>query len=98
MAALIYSRRAVADLDRLLDFLADDPARARAAIAAIEEAVEILERHPLIGRPAEHGMRELVISRGKTGYVALYDFHAQDDLVVILSIRHRREAGYGDTP
>lgn len=29
---------------------------------------------PLIGRPAKGGMRELVISRGKTGYLALYRY------------------------
>ena len=97
MAALIYARRAERDLARFVEFFADDPAQARAAIAAIEEAVEILERHPLIGRPAPHGMRELVISRGNSGYVALYDYHQNDELVVILSIRHQREAGYGDT-
>lgn len=97
MATLIYSRRAEGDLARFAEFLADDPAQGRAAIDAIEEAVEILERHPLIGRPAGHGMRELVISRGKSGYVALYDYHPKDDLVVILSIRHQREGGYGDS-
>jgi plasmid stabilization system protein ParE len=98
LATLIYSRRAAADLDRLADFLADDPAVARAAIDAIADAVEILERHPRIGRPVEHGLRELVISYGKTGYVALYDFDARVQLVVILAIRHQREAGYPDDP
>lgn len=63
-------------------------------IDRISEAVDMLERHPEIGRLAEHGLRELVISRGKTGYVALYDYDADDDLVVILAIRAHREAGY----
>ena len=56
--------------------------------------VLVLEQHPLIGRPAEDGMRELVISRGRTGYVALYDYLAPVDTVVILALRHQREAGY----
>jgi hypothetical protein len=34
--------------------------------------VDILKRHPEIDRPVEDGLRELVISRGRTGYVALY--------------------------
>ncbi|MDR3479759.1 MAG: type II toxin-antitoxin system RelE/ParE family toxin [Burkholderiaceae bacterium] len=38
-------------------------------------------------------LRELVISRGKTGYVALYSFEADQGAVLILAIRHRREAG-----
>lgn len=63
-------------------------------IDRISEAVDVLERHPEIGRLAEQGLRELVISRGKTGYIALYDYHANDDLVVILAIRAQREAGY----
>jgi len=63
-------------------------------IDRIASAVEILEHHPLIGRLVERGMRELVISRRKTGYIALYDDDADDDLVVVLAIRHQREAGY----
>jgi plasmid stabilization system protein ParE len=63
-------------------------------VELIEEAVTILKRHPLIGRPVELNLRELIISRGKTGYVALYSFEADQDAVLILSIRHQREAGY----
>jgi plasmid stabilization system protein ParE len=39
-------------------------------------------------------LRELVISRGRTGYVALYSFEEDRDAVLILAIRHQREAGY----
>jgi plasmid stabilization system protein ParE len=39
-------------------------------------------------------MRELVISRGRTGYLALYDYEEKSDAVLILAIRHQREAGY----
>jgi plasmid stabilization system protein ParE len=95
LARLIYARRAFADLDRLAAFVAEQgDAAVRSVIDLIAEAVELLERHPQIGRPAEHGLRELVISRGKTGYVALYDYDADDDLVIILAIRAQREAGY----
>ena len=65
-----------------------------AVVDVIADAVEVLARHPLIGRLAEHAMRELVISRGKTGYIALYDYDADDDRVVILALRAQREAGY----
>lgn len=95
MARVIYSRRAFDDLDRLAEFVADQgAAAATAVIDLIAEAVELLVHHPEIGRPAEHGLRELVISRGKTGYVALYDFDDVNDLVIILAIRAQREAGY----
>jgi hypothetical protein len=39
-------------------------------------------------------MRELVTSRGKTGFVALYRFSPPLDLVRILRIRHQREPDY----
>ena len=95
MATLIYSRRAFSDLERLVSFAEDrGPAEALAVVAVIAEAVDLLARHPLIGRLAEHGLRELVISRGKTGYVALYDFAPVPDEVVILAIRAQREAGF----
>lgn len=95
MAALIYAPRALADLERLFEFLAEkDPGAAVAAAQAIREAVAILERHPLIGRPVEHGLRELVISHGRTGYVALYRHVLPDGVVLILALRHQREVGY----
>lgn len=96
MARLIYSTRALDDLERVADFLIDtDPAAAAATVDLITEAVAILARHPLVGRPAEHGLRELVISRGRTGYIALYSFEEAQDRILILAVRHQREAGYG---
>ncbi len=95
MTRLSYSPRAILDLERLQDFLADnDPDAAIAAIRSIVHGLSVLEHHPLIGRPAEEGTRELVISRGRTGYVALYDYLAPIDTAVILAVRHQREAGY----
>lgn len=96
MERLIYSTRALDDLERVADFLIDtDPAAAAATVDLITEAVAILARHPLVGRPAEHGLRELVISRGRTGYIALYSFEEAQDRILILAVRHQREAGYG---
>lgn len=95
MAAVTYSARALADLDRLFDFLvAENPNAAAAAAAVIVDAVTILERHPYVGRPVRGRLRELVISYGRTGYVALYRVAARGDRVEILAIRHQREAGY----
>jgi plasmid stabilization system protein ParE len=95
LAAVTYSGRALADLDRLFDFLAaESPNAAVAAAAVIVDAIVILERHPYIGRPVKGRLRELVISYGRTGYVALYRVAARGDRVEILAIRHQREAGY----
>ncbi len=95
MARLSYSAQALADLERLTDFLIEtDPSAAAETVGLIEEAVALLTRHPLIGRPVEFAMHELVISRGRTGYVALYSFEPVQDTVLILAIRHQREAGF----
>jgi len=95
LATLIYAKRAYADLDRLVQSVAGGgPEAMEAVVDVIADAVEILARHPLIGRIAEQSLRELVISRGKTGYIALYDYDPDDDCVVILALRAQREAGY----
>jgi len=99
LARLSYSQRALQDLERLTDFLlASDPQAALRTIDLIEEAVNILKRHPEIGRPVEDGLRELVISRGRSGYLALYSFEQTHDACLILAVRHQREAGYPQEP
>jgi plasmid stabilization system protein ParE len=95
LATIAYSARALADLDRLFDFIAaTHPAAAVNAGQVILDAIGILERHPYIGRPVRGPLRELVISSGRTGYVALYRVNARVDRIEILAIRHQREAGY----
>jgi addiction module RelE/StbE family toxin len=95
VAQIVYSRRALADLERLADFLRGEATGAAvAAIDVIIDGIEILERHPLVGRPCEAGLRELVISYGKSGYVALYSYERTEDVALILAIRHQREAGF----
>ncbi|MBK9441761.1 MAG: type II toxin-antitoxin system RelE/ParE family toxin [Comamonadaceae bacterium] len=83
------------DLDRLVEVLLDEwPLGATATVDMVVEALHILAQHPKIGRPVAHGLRELVISRGKSGYLALYDYDEQHDMVIVLALRHQREAGY----
>ena len=95
MATVVYGAKAVADLERLFKFLAQhDQASAAASAAAIRGAVEMLAEHPLIGRKVSGNVRELVISFGRTGYLALYRFMPALEEVRVLSIRHQREIGY----
>lgn len=54
----------------------------------------MLAHHPLIGRIIEGGLRELVISFGKNGHLALYRFVPARREVRILAIRHQRELDY----
>ena len=95
MAQVVYSENALANLGRAFDFLAEhDPDVAMATAVAIREAVEVLASHPLIGRIVAGELRELVISYGRTGYVALYRFLPAQDRIRILAIRHQRELDY----
>ena len=90
MTSLAYDERALGDLIRLADFLAkEDSATGRATIDLIKEAFGVLERHPLIGKRVVGELRELVIARGKTGYLALYEYQARSDRVIVRAIRHQ---------
>lgn len=94
---IAFSARAFDDLDRLTDFLLEIDAELACRMAPlILEALQILERHPYIGRPVAAGRRELVISRRRSGYLALYRMDELRQQIDILAIRHQREAGYPD--
>jgi plasmid stabilization system protein ParE len=94
MAAISYAPRASSDLLRLVDFLAEsDPPVAAETADLIVSAVNALQHHPLLGRTVESDYRELAISRGRSGYLALYRYDEARDRVLVLAIRHQREAG-----
>jgi plasmid stabilization system protein ParE len=95
MAQIRYSAQALTDLERISDFLIPEGSDlVLYTLDLIEEAVSILARHPMIGRTVNASLRELVISRGKTGYVALYSYESAEDTVLVHAIRHQREAGF----
>lgn len=95
MAQVIYSDEALADFERIIEFLLDTSAETAAqTLVNIRSAIGILEAHPLIGRRIDNHIRELVISQGATGYVALYRFDPAGGVIRLLRISHQREAGY----
>jgi plasmid stabilization system protein ParE len=98
VARVIYSPNALANLERAFSSLEEvAPGAAIPAIPAIDAirtAIEMLEHHPLIGRIVAGDLRELVISFGRTGYLALYRFVPSRGVVRILAIRHQRELDY----
>ena len=73
-----------------------DPVAAGDTAEIMIGGLKILKDHPLVGRPAELGYRELLISRGRTGFVALYKYEVERDAEIILAIRHQREGGFSD--
>jgi plasmid stabilization system protein ParE len=86
MARVEKTTRALAGLERLVDFLAEhDPKLARERIISVRRAFELRADHPLPGREAEDGRRELILSRGKFGYVAKYRWLPGEAIVLILA-------------
>jgi len=96
MPPLKWSVAAVRDLERLHTFLVSkSPNAASRAIQAIREGVRALATHPEIGRPIDElppEFREWIVEFGSGAYVVLYRYSGSE--VVLLAVRHGREAGY----
>ncbi len=92
MTRWVLSVDAANDLEALVDFLlAKLPREAVKTVDPVTDALNSLEQHPKMGRPIVQGLRELVISRGKTGYLALYQYDETADAAIVLAVRHQRE-------
>lgn len=95
MTRLVLAPSALLDMERLAEFLQDrDRETALETLPVLMRGLAILVEHPLVGRKVEAGLRELVLSRGRSGYVALYDYDRQSDTAIVQAIRHQRENGY----
>ena len=89
------SARALRHIEHALQQLVkESPAAALDAAAAIGSAVAHLAAHPLVGRRVHGELRELVISYGRTGYLALYRFAVASDEVRMLALAPQRELGF----
>lgn len=96
-----YSASARDDLTRLHDHLLDrattveDLDLAEQALGAITGAVQSLRHSPFIYRKAgdDPFLRELLISFGQSGYVALFEIE-DAATVTILAVRHQLEDDY----
>lgn len=101
--AVEFSAEAAADLERLFDHLIDrelnsstgDLALAERAIQAIRDGIDLLRTSPFNCRKAGRSpfARELIISFGHTGYVALFEI-VDNTRVIIGAVRHQREDDY----
>ena len=93
---LVWSPAALLGVQRAYRFLAaKDRDAAQAAVGTIRKYAALLEKFPNAGRPAddldpEH--RELLIPFGVSGYVLVYE--VQHDIILVLAVRHQKEAGY----
>lgn len=96
MPRLRWSQAALRDVARLYNFLAPKSSEAASkAVGTIRKGMKALGKHPEIGRPFDDlppEFREWIIEFGSGAYLALYHYSGKE--VVILAVRHSREAGY----
>jgi plasmid stabilization system protein ParE len=97
--AVTFSATAKADIQRLYDFLADiDPDLAERALIILDEAWDVLSKFPHTCRKAQGGelgatWRELLITFGSSGYIALFQI-TSDKSLTVAAVRHQRESDY----
>ena len=101
--AVQFSAAADEDLERLFDFILQRELESAAgdldiperALQAIKEGIGFLRSSPFACRKvgASPFIRELVITFGRSGYVALYEI-VDDNTVLIGALRHQREDDY----
>lgn len=97
-----FTQQATEDLERLFDFIIEreltrngDLGVAQQALDAIRRSIETLKWTPFTCRKAGTSpfLRELVISFGHTGYIALFEI-VDSRTVVVAAVRHQREDDY----
>jgi plasmid stabilization system protein ParE len=91
--SVLWLPEAIADFERLYEFLVDkDAAAAERAIRVIEGGADSLIEFPELGRPMndDTGRRELFIPFGAGAYVLRYRIH--HNTVLIIRVWHSREA------
>jgi addiction module RelE/StbE family toxin len=98
---IILAPEAIADLDDIFAFLADDdPYRATVILERIEKRIEQLRDHPFLGRSGRvTGTRELVVSR--TPFIVPYQ--VTGTTVEVLRVYHEarqwpEQFGDGQSP
>lgn len=96
MPQVIFSPEAIIDLKRLREFLRPkNHVVAKRAAKSIISSLQSLNENPHIGRPIEglsENFRDWLIDFGNSGYVARY--RIQNDVILVLAIRHQKEAGF----
>ena len=91
---LRFTPEAKSDLVRLYAFLLEkDLHAAEEALDAIRRGMDMLRRFPFSCRkaaPETPFLRELLLSFGSSGYVALFEIE-DDRTITVIAVRHQRE-------
>ena len=91
---LAFLPEAVADIDRLFEFLMKaNPLAAQKAMLAIDEGIALLEESPFLGieMSEDPSYRQLFVPFGKSAYVLRYRIHAEADTLIVVRVWHGRE-------
>jgi plasmid stabilization system protein ParE len=97
MPHLSYTPRSIDDLARFQTFLLSvDYENAAQVIEMIVASINQLSTLPFLGRVAHDDAkyRELINPFGSSGYIALYRYLPDQDLVRILAMKHQKEDDY----
>lgn len=97
MPQVVFTANATANLVVLVNFLKEkSPEAAVRAVTRIRQGLNLLSQQPQIGTPVpDHPHhRNLPIAFGASGYVARYRYEPGGKEVVVLAIRHARQAGF----
>jgi plasmid stabilization system protein ParE len=97
MFTVRFTHEAREDIIRLYGFLLEkDLNVAEEAVNAIEKGISFLREFPFSCRKADSQnpfLRELLISFGNSGYVALFEIE-NSHTITVLAVRHQREDDY----
>lgn len=93
-----FTAEAQQDIKRLYAFILERDNSgndtAQRALHAIKTGIESLKHNPFSCRKTSTPfLRELIISFGATGYVALFEIE-DNQTVTVLAVRHQREEDY----
>ncbi|MCP5432252.1 MAG: type II toxin-antitoxin system RelE/ParE family toxin [Alphaproteobacteria bacterium] len=85
---------AVADIDRLYDFLVRaDPLAAQKAMLVLDEGILLLRDSPEmgIGLAGNAELRELYVPFGRSAYVLRYRIDRERQILIVVRVWHGRE-------
>jgi addiction module RelE/StbE family toxin len=94
MPQIVYTPEFIDDFERLYAFLHENnPSAAQRLAALLETKLEVLATIPkaftFFGE-----FRLYLLEFGSSGYAILYDYKEESDKIIILRIKHQKEAGF----
>jgi len=94
MPQIVYTEAFINDFERLFAFLNEkNPSAAQKLAALLEEKLEVLATIPkafaFFGE-----FRLYMLEFGSSGYAILYDYAENADKIIMLRMKHQKEAGF----